>query len=204
VHLAHALGGDLFLGFISAVAFATILAVVAGLTLAGAAAISHDLYANVINKQAGDRQEVLVSRVATVVLGLLAVLLGILFQKQNVAFMVGLAFTIAASATFPVLIMSMFWQRMTTRGALLGGWAGLLTATGMVILGPAVWVQVLGHDTAVVPYSNPALFSVSIAFLGIWAGSVLDHSKRATNERALFEAQFIRSQTGIGAEGASH
>jgi cation/acetate symporter len=204
VHLAHALGGDLFLGFISAVAFATILAVVAGLTLAGAAAISHDLYANVINKQAGDRQEVLVSRVATVVLGLLAVLLGILFQKQNVAFMVGLAFTIAASATFPVLIMSMFWQRMTTRGALLGGWAGLLTATGMVILGPAVWVQVLGHDTAVVPYSNPALFSVSIAFLGIWAGSVLDRSTRATNERDLFEAQFIRSQTGIGAEGASH
>ncbi len=204
VHLAHALGGDLFLGFISAVAFATILAVVAGLTLAGAAAISHDLYANVINKQAGDKQEVLVSRVATVVLGLLAVLLGILFQKQNVAFMVGLAFTIAASATFPVLIMSMFWQRMTTRGALLGGWAGLLTATGMVILGPAVWVQVLGHDTAVVPYSNPALFSVSIAFLGIWAGSVLDRSTRATNERALFEAQFIRSQTGIGAEGASH
>jgi cation/acetate symporter len=204
VHLAHALGGDLFLGFISAVAFATILAVVAGLTLAGAAAISHDLYANVINKQAGDRQEVLVSRVATVVLGLLAVLLGILFQKQNVAFMVGLAFTIAASATFPVLIMSMFWQRMTTRGALLGGWAGLLTATGMVILGPAVWVQVLGNQSAVVPYSNPALFSVSVAFLGIWAGSVLDRSNEATNERALFEAQFIRSQTGIGAEGASH
>jgi cation/acetate symporter len=203
IHLAHALGGDIFLGFISAVAFATILAVVAGLTLAGAAAISHDLYANVFNRESTDRQEMLVSRYATVALGVLAIVLGIAFQRQNIAFMVGLAFTIAASATFPILIVSMFWQGMTTRGTVVGGTLGLITAIAMVILGPAVWVQVLGFEQAIVPYSNPALFSMSAAFTGIWLFSKLDGSSRAEVERKAFEAQFIRSQTGIGAEGAS-
>ena len=204
VHLAHALGGDLFLGFISAVAFATILAVVAGLTLAGAASISHDLYANVINRHATDQQEVRVSRYATVVLGILAILLGIVFQHQNIAFMVGLAFTIAASATFPVLLLSMSWSGMTTRGAVWGGSLGLLVAVAMVVLGPAVWVQVIGFEQAVVPYSNPALFSVTAAFGGIWLFSLTDRSARAVAERSAYAAQFIRSQTGIGAEGASH
>lgn len=203
VHLAHALGGDLFLGFISAVAFATILAVVAGLTLAGAAAVSHDLYANVFNRNASDHQEVKVSRIATVVIGVLAILLGIAFQHQNIAFMVGLAFTIAASATFPVLLLSMFWKDMTTKGAVMGGGAGLVVAVVMVVLGPAVWVQVLGFEQAIVPYSNPALFSVAIAFVGIWLFSTLDQSTQALAERAAFEAQFIRSQTGIGAEASS-
>lgn len=203
VHLAHALGGDFFLGFISAVAFATILAVVAGLTLAGASAISHDLYANVINPNATEQNEVRVSRVATVVLGILAIYLGIAFQSQNIAFMVGLAFTIAASTTFPVLIMSMFWKDMTTRGAVIGGTLGLISAVAMVVMGPAVWVKVLGNAEAIVPYSNPALFTVAIAFVGIWLFSKIDNSARAAIERELFEAQFIRSQTGIGAEGAS-
>jgi cation/acetate symporter len=203
VHLAHALGGDLFLGFISAVAFATILAVVAGLTLAGAAAVSHDLYANVFKRNASDQQEVRVSRIATVVIGVLAIMLGIVFQHQNIAFMVGLAFTIAASATFPVLLLSMFWKEMTTRGAVVGGSAGLIVAVVMVVLGPAVWVQVLDFERAIVPYSNPALFSVSAAFAGIWLFSILDKSVQAVNERAAFEAQFIRSQTGIGAEISS-
>ncbi len=203
VHLAHALGGDFFLGFISAVAFATILAVVAGLTLAGASAISHDLYANVINPNATEQNEVRVSRVATVVLGILAIYLGIAFQSQNIAFMVGLAFTIAASTTFPVLIMSMFWKDMTTRGAVIGGTLGLISAVAMVVMGPAVWVKVLGNAEAIVPYSNPALFTVTIAFVGIWLFSKIDNSARAGIERELFEAQFIRSQTGIGAEGAA-
>lgn len=203
VHLAHALGGDFFLGFISAVAFATILAVVAGLTLAGASAISHDLYANVINPNATEQNEVRVSRVATVVLGILAIYLGIAFQGQNIAFMVGLAFTIAASTTFPVLIMSMFWKDMTTRGAVIGGTLGLVSAVAMVVMGPAVWVSVMGNAKAIVPYSNPALFTVTIAFVGIWLFSKLDNSVRAGIERELFDAQFIRSQTGIGAEGAS-
>ena len=204
VHLAHALGGDLFLGFISAVAFATILAVVAGLTLAGAASISHDLYANVINRHATDQQEMRVSRYATVVLGILAILLGIVFQHQNIAFMVGLAFTIAASATFPVLLLSMSWSGMTTRGAVWGGSLGLLVAVAMVVMSPAVWVQVMGFEQAVVPYSNPALFSVMTAFGAIWLFSVTDRSERAQAERRAYVAQFIRSQTGIGAEGASH
>lgn len=204
VHLAHALGGDLFLGFISAVAFATILAVVAGLTLAGAASISHDLYANVINRHATDRQEVRVSRYATIALGLLAILLGIVFQHQNIAFMVGLAFTIAASATFPVLLLSMSWSGMTTRGAVWGGSLGLLVAVAMVVMSPAVWVQVMGFEQAIVPYSNPALFSVTVAFGSIWLFSLTDRSERAQAERRAYVAQFIRSQTGIGAEGASH
>ncbi|MBK1672204.1 cation acetate symporter [Ectothiorhodospira shaposhnikovii] len=203
VHLSHALGGDLFLGFISAVAFATILAVVAGLTLAGASAISHDLYANVINKNATGQQEMRVSRAATLVLGVIAVLLGIAFQSQNIAFLVGLAFTIAASTTFPVLIMSMYWGGMTTLGAVLGGTLGLISAVVMVVLGPNVWVQVLGNEQAIVPYSNPALFTVTIAFVGIWAFSLMDKSKRAAVDKQLFEAQYIRAQTGIGIDKAS-
>jgi cation/acetate symporter len=203
VHLSHAVGGDYFLGFISAVAFATILAVVAGLTLAGASAISHDLYANVINPQATEEQEIRVSKIATFSLGILAIILGIAFQSQNIAFMVGLAFTIAASATFPVLIMSMYWKDMTTRGAVIGGSMGLISAVVMVILGPNIWVQILGNKEAIVPYSNPALFTVTIAFAGIWLFSILDKSAQAEKERGLFEAQYIRSQTGIGISGAS-
>lgn len=203
IHLAHALGGDFFLGFISAVAFATILAVVSGLTLAGASAISHDLYANVINPNATEQNEVRVSRAATVVLGILAILLGIAFQSQNIAFMVGLAFTIAASTTFPVLIMSMYWKDMTTRGAVVGGSLGLVSAVAMVVMGPNIWVSVMGMEKAIVPWSNPALFTVTIAFAGIWLFSKLDNSARAEIDRSLFDAQFIRSQTGIGAEESS-
>lgn len=203
IHLAHALGGDFFLGFISAVAFATILAVVAGLTLAGASAISHDIYANVINPNASEHMEIKVSRIATLVMGVLAVLLGIVFKSQNVAFMVGLAFTIAASSTFPVLLMSMYWKKMTTRGAVLGGSLGLVAAVVMVVLGPNVWVQVFKHAEAIIPYSNPALFTVAIAFIGIWFFSITDKSASAQAEHAAFDAQYIRSQTGIGAESAS-
>ena len=125
IHLSEAVGGNLFLGFISAVAFATILAVVAGLTLAGASAVSHDLYASVFAKgRATDAQEIRVSKIATVVLGIIAIYLGYVFEQQNVAFMVGLAFAIAASCNFPVLLMSMFWKGLTTRGALIGGLLG--------------------------------------------------------------------------------
>ena len=204
IHLSKAVGGDLFLGFISAVAFATILAVVSGLTLAGASAISHDLYASVIkNGNASDADEIRVSKIATVVLGIVAILLGILFEDQNIAFMVGLAFAIAASANFPVLFLSMYWKNLTTRGAFIGGFTGLLTAIILVITGPIVWVNILGNETALFPYKYPALFSVSIAFFCIWFFSITDKSKRAEQERAKFDHQFIRSQTGIGAHGAS-
>ena len=203
VHLADAVGGSIFLGFISAVAFATILAVVAGLTLAGASAVSHDLYASVIKKgKANDKDEIRVSKITTVILGVLAIGLGILFESQNIAFMVGLAFSIAASCNFPVLLLSMYWKNLTTRGAMIGGWMGLVSAVGLMILGPTIWVQILHHEKAIFPYEYPALFSMIIAFAGIWFFSITDKSKAAEKERALFFPQFVRSQTGLGASGA--
>jgi cation/acetate symporter len=204
VHLANAVGGSLFLGFISAVAFATILAVVAGLTLAGASAVSHDLYASVFARgRATDTQEVRVSRIATVVLGIVAIALGILFEQQNIAFMVGLAFAIAASCNFPILFLSMYWRKLTTWGAFIGGLLGLLTAVVLVILSPTVWVTVLGNEAAIFPYKDPALFSMVVAFVGIWLFSLLDRSRTASQEQAAFEAQYIRAQTGIGAAAAA-
>jgi len=204
IHLAHAVGGNLMLGFISAVAFATILAVVAGLTLAGATAVSHDLYANVLHDgNVDEKQEMRVSRIATVVLGIVAILLGIVFEKQNVAFMVGLAFAVAASANFPVLILSMFWKGLTTRGAMFGGFLGLVTAVTLTVLGPAVWVKTFGHAAAIFPYDTPAIFSMPLAFVGCWLFSALDKSAAAAREADAFIDQFVRSQTGIGAAGAS-
>src|SRR4051812_24312070 len=206
IHLADAVGGDLFLGFISAVAFATILAVVSGLTLAGASAGSHDLYASVFPRgRVNEVQEIRVSKMATVALGILAIVLGIAFEQQNIAFMVGLAFAIAASANLPIIVLSMFWRKLTTRGALIGGFMGLISATVLVILGPAVWESVLGNvkGSAPFPYDNPAIFSVPLAFIGSWLFSVLDKSQNAADEEAAYEAQYIRSQTGLGAEGAS-
>ncbi|CAN7275458.1 cation acetate symporter [Pseudomonas sp. LjRoot71] len=204
MHLAKAVGGNLFLGFLSAVAFATILAVVAGLALAGASAISHDLYATVWKKgSASEKDEMRVTRIATVGLGIVAIGLGILFEQQNVAFLVGLTFGIAASTNFPVLIMAMYWKDLTTRGALLGGFAGLVTALVLVILSPAVWVNVLGNAQAIYPYDHPALFSMPLAFLVIVVVSKLDRSTRAERERAAFDDQFVRAQTGLGAAAAS-
>ncbi|AGN86765.1 cation/acetate symporter ActP [Enterobacter sp. R4-368] len=205
VHLADAVGGNLFLGFISAVAFATILAVVAGLTLAGASAVSHDLYANVFRKGATERQELKVSKITVLILGIVAILLGILFEKQNIAFMVGLAFSIAASCNFPIILLSMYWSKLTTRGAMIGGWLGLLTAVVLMILGPTIWVQILGHAAPVFPYEYPALFSIAVAFIGIWIFSATDNTEAGKLEREQFRAQFIRSQTGIGIEqGRAH
>ncbi|MFT5874866.1 MAG: cation/acetate symporter [Clostridium sp.] len=203
IHLSHVIGGDFFLGFISAVAFATILAVVSGLTLAGAAAISHDIYANVINPKATGDDEMKVGRIATVAIGVIAIIFGIAFKEQNIAFVVALAFTIAASSNFPVLIMSMFWRNMTTRGAVIGGWAGLISAVVMVILGPVVWTQILAMGDPIIPYKFPALFTMAIAFGGIWFFSITDNSEDAKLERSKFNEQDVRSQTGIGAEDAS-
>ncbi len=206
VHLAHAVGGDIMKGFISAVAFATILAVVSGLTLAGASAVSHDLYASVFRRGRVDqRQELRVSKITTVVLGILAILLGIAFEKINVAFMVGLAFAIAASANFPVLLLSMYWRRLSTRGAVIGGFIGLASAVLLTVLSPSIWELVLLHPkgSAPFPYSAPAIFSMPLGFLGCWLFSVLDNSRAAKLEEAGFQPQYVRSQTGIGAEGAA-
>ncbi|WP_223465860.1 cation acetate symporter [Pseudomonas sp. GL-RE-26] len=204
VHLAQAVGGNLFLGFISAVAFATILAVVAGLALSGASAVSHDLYACVMRKgQASEQQEMRVSRIATLCIGVLAIILGLLFESQNIAFLSGLVLAIAASVNFPVLLLSMYWKGLTTRGAVLGSLSGLVSAIVLLVLSPAVWVNVMHHDKALFPYSNPALFSMSLAFFSAWLFSVTDTSPRAALERGRYLAQFIRSMTGIGATGAS-
>lgn len=206
VHLANAVGGNFFLGFISAVAFATILAVVAGLTLAGASAVSHDLYASVVKDgKATERDELRVSKITVVILGIVAIALGILFEKQNIAFMVGLAFSIAASCNFPIIILSMYWSRLTTRGAMIGGWLGLLTAVILMILGPTIWVQILGHEKPIYPYEYPALFSMLVAFVGTWLFSVTDSSLAGQQERERFRSQFVRSQTGLGiSQGSSH
>src|SRR5574338_14997 len=205
IHLANAVGGNVFLGFISAVAFATILAVVAGLTLSGASAVSHDLYATVFKHgNADSASELRVSRMTTIALGVIAVILGIAFEKQNIAFMVSLAFAIAASANFPVLFMSVLWKNCTTRGAAIGGFIGLITAVVLTVLSKSVWVDVLQMaKDPIFPYTSPCLFSMTAGFLGIWLFSVLDGSEQAKKEKLLYEAQKVRSETGIGAAGAS-
>ncbi|WP_175781715.1 cation acetate symporter [Burkholderia anthina] len=197
IHLAHAVGGDLFLGFICAVTFSTILAVVSGLTLAGASAVSHDLYANAFRQgRATEKEELNVSRITTLVLGVLATLLAIAFENQYIAFIVSLVFSIAASSTFPVLLLSIYWRGLTTRGAVMGGMLGLLTAVVLTILSPTVWVQVLGHSHAVYPYEYPALFSIIAAFSGIWLFSVTDRSANGNRERAMFDDQLVVCETG--------
>ncbi|MEZ7828998.1 MAG: cation acetate symporter [Brachymonas denitrificans] len=206
VLVAEVVGGDVFFGFISAVAFATILAVVAGLTLSGASAVSHDLYATVFkNGNADSASELKVSRITTLALGVIAVLLGIMFEKQNIAFMVSLAFAIAASANFPVLFLSIMWKDMTTKGAVIGGFMGLISSVALTIVSPSVWEAVLGNPkgSALFPYTSPALFSMIIGFVGIWLFSVMDRSKQAAAERAAFPAQQVRSETGLGAAKAS-
>ena len=205
VHLSDALGGDLFMGFISAVAFATILAVVAGLTLSGASAISHDLYANVFRKgRTTPESELRMSKIATLGLAIFAMILGILFEKQNVAFMVGLAFSVAACANFPVLVLSMFWKGLTTRGAVIGGVVGLGLAVLLIVLSKAVWVDTFAiSETPINPFNGPAIFAMPLAFICCWLFSVTDNSAHAQAERKAFDAQYVRSMTGIGASGAS-
>jgi cation/acetate symporter len=196
IHLAEAVGGEVFLGVISAVAFATILAVVAGLTLASASAVSHDLYANVIRRGGVEAREVAVSRIATVLIGLVTIALAIAFHRQNIAYLVALALAIAASANFPVLILALYWRGLTTRGAWIGGIAGLASAVAFVALGPAVWVEILGFERALFPSLYPALWSMGLAFLASWAVSKLDRSDRRHLDRRNFDLLESRSVGG--------
>jgi cation/acetate symporter len=164
--LAETLGGTPFLGFIAAVAFATILAVVAGLTLSGAAALSHDLWVNVARGGHATPQEQLrVARVATIVLAVVAVMLGITFKGQNVAYMVGLAFAIAASANFPALVLSIFWKRCTTAGVVASMVIGTAATLALIYLSPTIQVDILKHDAALFPLRNPALITIPLSFL---------------------------------------
>jgi len=206
VYLSHALGGDFFLGFIAAVAFATILAVVSGLTLAGASALSHDIYANVIMKgTATEKQEVWMSKMMVIGLGILAVILGIAFEKQNVAYIVALTFSIAACTNFPILVLSIFWRGLTTRGAVLGGYTGIFGSIGLLIIGPTVWTKVLAMGPAIFPYDFPTFVVLPAVLIVAYIASVTDSSESGNKERAAYDAQLIRAETGLGAEiGVSH
>jgi cation/acetate symporter len=196
--LAAALGGKPFLGFIAAVAFATILAVVAGLTLAASSAMSHDIYVSVFKKgQATEAEQVKVARIATVIFGITAVALGILFKNQNVAFLVGLAFAIAASANFPALLLSITWKKFTTRGAVWSIIAGAVSATVCILFSPVIWVNIFGFEKAIFPLKNPAIVSMTIAFLAAYIGSV---SAPEPESQEKFEQEKIRTYLGIGAE----
>jgi cation/acetate symporter len=197
VHLSKVIGGDLFLGFISAVAFATILAVVSGLTLSAAAAVSHDLYANVIRHGDSDREtELKISRLTTLIIGLMTMALAILLEGENVAVLALIALAIAASVNFPVMFLSMYWSKLTTRGALAGGYAGLAAALMLVMLGPTVWVTLLGFDKPIFPYNYPTLFAMLANVVFAYWFSVTDKSNRAGTEFQSFDAQWIQSEIG--------
>jgi len=197
IHLSQFLGGDVFMGFISAVAFATILAVVSGLTLSAAATVSHDLYANVFKHgESTEAGELRVSRAAVFVIAVLGILLAILFEGQNVAVLATVPLAIAASVNFPILFLSIYWRGLTTRGAVVGGYFGLTVAVVLVILGPHVWVKALGFEHAIFPYTYPTLFSMPAGFAFAYIFSILDSSERAKRERSVFDEQTLRSEVG--------
>jgi cation/acetate symporter len=196
--LAEQTGGTAFLGFIAAVAFATILAVVAGLTLSGASSISHDLYVHVFKRgQSNERGEMKVAKNATIVLGILSIVLGLVFKGQNVAFMVGLAFSIAASANFPALLMSIIWKKFTTQGAVWSIATGAVLSLVLIVISPTIWVDILHNPEAIFPLKNPALVSMSGAFL---VGIVVSLLQAEPEAAGKFESEKLRTYLGIGAE----
>lgn len=196
--LAELLGGTPFLGFVAAVAFATILAVVAGLTLAGASTLSHDIYVNVVKGgKAGEKEQMTVARVATLLFGIIAILLGILFKGQNVAFMVGLVFAIACSANFPALLLSIVWKRFTTAGATASILVGAIMAVVLIVLSPTVWVDVLKNSKAIFPLKNPAIFSMTASFIVAVAVSLIFPEKESEEK---FNKGKVRTYLAVGAE----
>ncbi len=204
LHLTHILGGDILLGFISAVTFATILAVVSGLTLAAAATIAHDLYALTLKRgNTSEKSEMRVSRYAVIGIGILGILFGIAFEKQNVAFVTNMALAVAGSVNAPILLAAMYWRGLTTRGAIAGCLLGLVSSVGLIILSPLVWVNVLGMEKAIFPYVYPTVVSAPLAFFALWFFSVTDRSSRADIDRAGYDEQLVRSETGLGIAGAS-
>jgi cation/acetate symporter len=197
--LAELLGGRPFLGFIAAVAFATILAVVAGLALSGAAAISHDLWASVVRKGAPKPgEELRVARAATVGLAVVAILLGIAFKGQNVAFMVGLAFAIAASANFPALVLSVFWRRTSTAGAASSMVVGTVSTLALIALSPAVQVDLRHNATAWFPLKNPAVVTIPLSFAVGIVVSLLMPDQRAVERYAEIESRLLLGAEGVG------
>src|SRR5262245_34148968 len=196
--VAEMLGGTPFLGFIAAVAFATILAVVAGLTLAGASALSHDIFVHVVRQgHATEHEQVRVARAATVVFGVLAVLLGVVFKGQNVAFMVGLAFAIACSANFPPLLLSIVWRRFNTAGAVCSIASGAVLSVLLIVLSPTVWVDIFHYPQAIFPLRNPAIVSMPCAVAVAFVVSLMT---REPSAEAMFDDEKLRTYLGVGAE----
>ena len=196
--LAESMAGTPFLGFIAAVAFATILAVVAGLTLAGASALSHDIYVHVVkNGKATEQEQARVARWSTVIFGIIAVLLGVVFKGQNVAYMVGLAFAIACSANFPALLLSILWRRFTTAGAVASILTGSILAVLLIILSPTIQIDVLGNATALFPLRNPAIVSMTAAFIVAVLVSLMTKEESA---ETAFDALTLRAYLGNGTE----
>jgi cation/acetate symporter len=196
--VAEMLGGTAFLGFIAAVAFATILAVVAGLTLAGASALSHDIFTHAVRKgKATEYEQMRVARLATIVFGAAAVVLGIVFKGQNVAFMVGLAFALACSANFPPLLMSIVWRRFNTAGAVASIISGSVLCVILIVISPTIWVDIFGYPEAIFPLRNPAIVSMTVAFI-VGIGVSLANSEPAAE--AKFDDEKLRTYLGMGAE----
>lgn len=199
IHLSHALGGDMLLGVTAAVTFATILAVVSGLTLAAVSAVSHDLYKHVFNGgEVAEAAELRVSRMATFVLGAIVIYLSLLFQHQNIGFLATLPLVIAASTNFSTLILAMYWRGLTTRGAVAGGLTGLILSVGLIVLSKKVWVDVLGNEHAIFPWEYPTLYSLGAALVVAYIGSVTDRTARGQAEREAFDGQLAVSERGPG------
>ena len=197
IHVATAMGGDILTGFMSAVCFATILAVVAGLTLSGAAAISHDVYAEVLKKGKPDpKTELRLTRVSVLLIGFAAVSLGIAFQHENIAFIATIPMVVSASVTFPILFLSLFWKDFTTKGALYGAGVGLVSSIVLIVLGPQVWVSVLGNVEALFPYDYPALFTMPASVLVMVVISLQDRSERGGIDRENYDRLLVRSEYG--------
>ncbi|MCC6545590.1 cation/acetate symporter ActP [Candidatus Sumerlaeota bacterium] len=200
--LARVLGGDPFLGFIAAVAFATILAVVSGLTLSGAAALSHDFWVNVIKRgEADEAEQFRIARIATIILGVVAIALGMLFEKQNIAYMVGLAFAIAASSNFPALLLAILWKPFTSKGAVACMLVGSLTAVGLIALSPTIMVDVLKQSKAIFPLKNPAIVSLPLAFVAGIVVSLMAPEPKAAEQ---FEGMQRRMNLGNDVAKVSH
>jgi cation/acetate symporter len=204
IHLSGLLGGDWLLGLVAAVTFATILAVVAGLTMAGAGALANDLYVQVWRKgETSDLQQVRAFRAGAIMVTIVAVVFGILFEGQSIAYMVSLAFTVAASANFPVLILALYWKGLTRRGMLAGGTVGLLSSVVLIVIGPAIWVNMLHHARPIFPYAYPALASMPMAFLVAWIVSRSDPAHGNREDGLLFDRLSERAQShGTLATGA--
>ncbi|NVJ69806.1 MAG: cation/acetate symporter ActP [Alphaproteobacteria bacterium] len=197
IHLSRIAGGDLMFGFMAAVCFATILAVVAGLTLSGAATIAHDLYSQVFSDgRLDDKSEVKVTRTATLAIGVLAILLGLAFEGENVAVTAALALAIGASVNCPIIILALYWKGLTTRGVVWGGYLGLALCVGLIVASPGVMVAALGYEEALFPYTYPTVISMPVTFLLVMLISWFDRTPQAMVDRATYPRQALESELG--------